>query len=366
MLINRHNYEEYFILYMDNELDATERRMVDEFVKLHPDLQEELSLLLQSKFNPDDKIVYENKQDLLFSNSSISTFSNYEEWLVLYIDNELNETQRAAVERLADESAEVRNTLTQLQRLKLTPESIVFPDKESLYRRDEKKRPVMWWRMAAAAVLLAVAATTAITLINNNNNGEQTGTPVATTESPVSIPAESTTGKTTIQDDKVAGNQASAGVQQQVAINETKNIEPSKQNNQLKKSSGEVKIETAANNTTPKKDKSNNLPQPEYKEEDALMADLGNKNIDRVNTPAKEALTNNPEFRANDAVTKGAIPTSFNGTPEVIEDELPDGKKNKLRGFFRKVTRTFEKRTNIEATDDDDRLLVGGLAIRLK
>ena len=47
MQINRHNYEEYFILYMDNELPAAERRMVDEFVKLHPDLQEELSLLLQ-------------------------------------------------------------------------------------------------------------------------------------------------------------------------------------------------------------------------------------------------------------------------------------------------------------------------------
>jgi hypothetical protein len=41
-------------------------------------------------------------------------------------------------------------------------------------------------------------------------------------------------------------------------------------------------------------------------------------------------------------------------------------RKNKLRGFFRKTTRLFERTTNISATDGDDRLLIGGLAVRLK
>ena len=50
-------------------------------------------------------------------------------------------------------------------------------------------------------------------------------------------------------------------------------------------------------------------------------------------------------------------------TDEQIES---GGKKSKLRGFFRKVTRTFEKRTNIDPTENDEKLLVGGLAIRLK
>jgi hypothetical protein len=64
--------------------------------------------------------------------------------------------------------------------------------------------------------------------------------------------------------------------------------------------------------------------------------------------------------------TSGALYTS-NTSPGSIDavDENPTGKKNKLRGFFRKVTRTFEKNTNIQATDDEDRLLLGGLAIRL-
>ena len=46
-------------------------------------------------------------------------------------------------------------------------------------------------------------------------------------------------------------------------------------------------------------------------------------------------------------------------------DEDPGGKKSKLRGFFRKLTRTFEKTTNIDATDED-RVLIGGLAFKLK
>jgi hypothetical protein len=47
------------------------------------------------------------------------------------------------------------------------------------------------------------------------------------------------------------------------------------------------------------------------------------------------------------------------------ELEQPNDKKNKSRGLFRKIARTFEKRTSIDPTDDN-KLLVAGLAIRLK
>ena len=49
MSINRHNYEEFFILYLDNELSSEHRRQVELFVEQHPDLGEELQLLEQTR-----------------------------------------------------------------------------------------------------------------------------------------------------------------------------------------------------------------------------------------------------------------------------------------------------------------------------
>jgi hypothetical protein len=59
--------------------------------------------------------------------------------------------------------------------------------------------------------------------------------------------------------------------------------------------------------------------------------------------------------------TKGL--TNENDNPDRGFASENSGNKG-LRGFLRKVTRTFEKRTNIKATDDD-RLLIAGLAIKM-
>ena len=61
MNISRHNYEEFFILYMDNELLPEERRAVEAFIELHPDLKEELDLLQQFKVKPESVIVFIGK-----------------------------------------------------------------------------------------------------------------------------------------------------------------------------------------------------------------------------------------------------------------------------------------------------------------
>ena len=103
-----------------------------------------------------------------FDSSSIS-LSNYEEWLTSYIDNELTEEERKDVEVFVAGNPAIQRELNLLQQTKLQPEAIVFPYKESLYRREEKARVVAirWWRIAAAAVLLLGISTTAIVLINN-------------------------------------------------------------------------------------------------------------------------------------------------------------------------------------------------------
>jgi hypothetical protein len=47
-MINRNNYEEYFLLYIDRELGPEEQSQVKEFLDRNPDLQKEFSLLEQT------------------------------------------------------------------------------------------------------------------------------------------------------------------------------------------------------------------------------------------------------------------------------------------------------------------------------
>jgi hypothetical protein len=94
MNINLNNYEEYFLLYIDNELSKQDRNEVASFLQSHPELQEEFDSL-QFTFNtPEEEISLSDKSFLL--KNEPSTFineSNYEEHLVAYHDNELNEEE---------------------------------------------------------------------------------------------------------------------------------------------------------------------------------------------------------------------------------------------------------------------------------
>lgn len=78
----------------------------------------------------------------------------------------------------------------------------------------------------------------------------------------------------------------------------------------------------------------------------------------------------NPEtnnlLKHNDA---NVIPASLTTKQNIVsEDDLENGGKNKKnRGLFRKIVRTFVKRTNATTKDgeDESKLLVGGFAIRM-
>lgn len=376
MKINRHNYEEFFLLYVDNELSSEDRRMVEDFVQLHPDLKEELELLSQFKFTPDNDIVFDNKEELLKVNGETPvSLNNYEESLLSYIDNELTEQQRIAVERLVNTNPAAKKELELLQQTKLQPETIVFPNKESLYRKEEKVRslPVRWWR-AAAAILILTLGLTAVLVMNNKSIDDvpvakNPGTPkVSPVENKVDQPLQEAMADNN-NSIAPANQQASAGKddkQSAAPAYAQQNNEREKENKQAQKvispantplpvQKEEVLIANNNNKLT------NNLPTPENNP----YVNGENPVVAKVNTPnEKTEIKNIPAVTNQPAPPSNIIQATYtNNGEELVQN---DGKKNKLRGLFRKAARTFEKRTDIDPTDDDNRLLVGGFAIKLK
>lgn len=89
---------------------------------------------------------------------------------------------------------------------------------------------------------------------------------------------------------------------------------------------------------------------------DVAVNEIPNNVIANLNeTPA---VTNSPE---NSYINKGI--TAGSNADFAEQDE----KGNKrIRGLFRKVTRFFEKTTRINPTNNDDQLLIGAVAVKLK
>ena len=164
MNIDRHNYEEFFLLYVDNELCARERNAVDAFVQQNPDLERELRMLQETVINVDPVIFYD-KTSLLKD----SGFAEMQESLVLYADGELPEGEQAKMASLLVSDKVAIAEWKILQQTKLEPDhNIVFGDKSSLYRTTGARViAARWWRIAAAAVLLGFGIWTGVTVYQN-------------------------------------------------------------------------------------------------------------------------------------------------------------------------------------------------------
>jgi hypothetical protein len=60
MKINTANYEEYFLLYIDNELSTEQKTAVENFIEANPNYQKEFELLKQAVLSPEN-IEFEDK-----------------------------------------------------------------------------------------------------------------------------------------------------------------------------------------------------------------------------------------------------------------------------------------------------------------
>ena len=161
-MITRDNYEEFFLLYTDNELSAAERIEVEGFVADHPDLQEEWEAILQTKLSPDTQLGFPDRSSLLKPEIEGSACTGD---LLSYIYGELDGKNTARIEAALLQQPLVERELAILRQTVVQPDlAVVFPGKDALYRTEKDRRiiPLPWLRAGIAA---AVAGAIALLLL---------------------------------------------------------------------------------------------------------------------------------------------------------------------------------------------------------
>ena len=112
--INQHNYQDFLLRYIDEELDLREIEALLAFVAVHPAVGEELEFLQSTKLDI-ETIACPNKA-------------------VLY-----------------------KNIFPVI----VEPTTIVYPNKQNLFKKEKEKAPVIllkWWAVGAAAVFIFIVA----------------------------------------------------------------------------------------------------------------------------------------------------------------------------------------------------------------
>ena len=375
MNITRHNYEEYFLLYIDNELSAQDRKGVEAFVQANPDLGEELTMFRQSVLHPDKKEVFTNKELLLKNPSFVNPVneSNYEEYFVLYGDDELTNEENDYVEVFVYKNPQYQQEFELIQKARLTPDTLVaFPDKSRLYREEKTRRVIVmrWWGIAAAAVVLLFAGALGWNLLVSGPGKQKSKPPLARSEANKGVnkkgdtnanrsttaPRGNDLAQTNTPDKKSTVTQAKAKVkktdvpvnsansQQDVADSKEKQLKPGNYS----------KVSTV----TPQRYIAVNVPNPDEKA-NTIALKTTTPIVDRAIGFEKENLDNNDgglkTYAVNDNNQTQVLNTSVNN-------------KNKLRGFFRKVTRVVGRTTNLGSDDNENNkgLRIANFEIALK
>lgn len=375
MNINRNNYEEYFILYMDEELSKEDRLKVDFFIQQNPDLKEELDLLLLSKFSPDPNVLYRNKEGLLQEAApSTPGISNFEEQLLLYLDNELSNEEKSEVEGFISAHPAVKKEFELLEKTKLQPEeNIIFANKNSLYKKPGKVHSIQirWWKIAAAAILILGIGTGTILILNTRKpvSGPTASREINSknnTKERKENPGNTENLKTHTPEENISNNEF-AEVETRKHLNNKAIVNSGKKEIIISKRIPDVLPAPIKNDAPVSADliTSNNLPTPIA----TKIPVINESTIPDINPEkTKNALTAfQPE---KPPVTNAALEPYknqvVNEQPNIEYASLSGDENKKTRGFFRKVTRLFQKATNINPVNDDDRLYIGAVAVKLK
>jgi hypothetical protein len=275
---------------------------------------------------------------------------NYEEFFVLYHDNELSDKEKNDVENFVAQHPELKTEFELIGKAKLTAENeVVYPDKTELYRKEKSGKviSISFWRYAVAAVLVGFGLWISVPYFTNQNETRSQTAQVNTVKK-----AEPTTPKIAPEKEKDETNSVASST-----VKEEKNkvsVPAKKGRRQLEM---QTQNESFAQNEIKLASPSLTKPIQELKKEPAevvalkaplekvqpTVKNLSNPVEDQVNSPIQRT---NDEIKPNYSQTVAYSENNSKNEDYVFYDVPADQfKKTKVGGFLKKMKRIVE-RTN--------------------
>lgn len=377
MNINLNNYEQYLLMYVDNELSAAEQRDVESFLRDYPYLQEELELLQQTVLP---------LEDISFDKSSLLKpllDEGMQEKLLMHLDGELPAGESLALQNSMAADKMLSKEWAALQKTKLDARDIILhPDKESLYRK-ERARIVTgrFLRWAVAAMLIGAGFYAGVNWLKNdrsaiNNDLADQNNPVKEEQNNTIVPAGNNTAIVTPE--QGPSTAVSTGEPSKKTTEEGDDVQPSRNNNMAVKNVVIEKNDKIVPQKAP-----DNLPEnnnlavndkkpgattniaapkelPERNSGTVLKAanndiamlgkqpnsiDLNNKITSRpkIESPDKDlSISNNAYART------AALSFDEPNNDQILMMEEENISRSKAAIFLKKLKRNVERRTNIK------------------
>lgn len=130
--INRHNYEAYFLDYLEGNLSMEDKQDLFTFLEQNPDLKSELDMdLIDVSLNP-SAIVFDHKESLKTEDESILNLNTVDVWMLEAVEKNLTASKQKELEDFVRKH-QLEKTYTAYQSTILKPDlKVVFEDKQKL------------------------------------------------------------------------------------------------------------------------------------------------------------------------------------------------------------------------------------------
>ena len=154
--INIHNYEAYFLDFIEGTLSKEQLDELDLFLDKHPEYKEDLAMM-SNDVEPilvSDDIIFENKNVL----KKISLQEKPEEWYIADIEGELNNTEKELLYGFLTENNAELNQYELYKKTILKPDlDIVFKHKNKLKHHKLNVKKILYLSLSSAASIILIA-----------------------------------------------------------------------------------------------------------------------------------------------------------------------------------------------------------------